>query len=86
MRDRPLDLAGGSARDPTELRPDYRMYDYGRPRELHIEKSLEAHAWLRAPQVSPKSLRTERSHRRVLLLRGTNSVTPAGLARRSRCG
>ncbi len=35
----------------------YRMYDYGRPRELHIEKSLEAvRLSTRAGKVSPKSL------------------------------
>jgi mannose-6-phosphate isomerase len=35
----------------------YRMYDYGRPRELHIEKSLEAtRLTTRAGKVSPKNL------------------------------
>ncbi len=35
----------------------YRMYDYGRPRELHIEKSLEAtHLTTRAGKVSPRTL------------------------------
>lgn len=35
----------------------YRMYDYGRPRELHIEKSLEAtRLSTRAGKVPPKSL------------------------------
>ena len=33
----------------------YRMYDYGRPRELHIEKSLEAvHLKTRAGKVAPQ--------------------------------
>ncbi len=35
----------------------YRMYDYGRPRELHIEKSLEAtRLETRAGKVAPKQL------------------------------
>lgn len=35
----------------------YRMYDYGRPRELHIEKSLEATKLVtRAGKVAPKEL------------------------------
>jgi mannose-6-phosphate isomerase len=35
----------------------YRMYDYGRPRELHIEKSLEAtRLSTRAGKIPPKSL------------------------------
>jgi mannose-6-phosphate isomerase len=35
----------------------YRMYDYGRPRELHIEKSLEAtRLTTRAGKVQPKML------------------------------
>ncbi len=35
----------------------YRMYDYGRPRELHIEKSLEAtRLSTRAGKVPPKNL------------------------------
>jgi len=35
----------------------YRMYDYGRPRELHIEKSLEAtRLTTRAGKVAPKAL------------------------------
>ena len=35
----------------------YRMYDYGRPRELHIEKSLEATRFVtRAGKVPPKPL------------------------------
>ncbi len=35
----------------------YRMYDYGRPRELHIEKSLEATKLsTRAGKVQPKAL------------------------------
>jgi mannose-6-phosphate isomerase len=35
----------------------YRMYDYGRPRELHIEKSLEAtHLVTRAGKVAAKEL------------------------------
>ena len=35
----------------------YRMYDYGRPRELHIEKSLEATKLVtRAGKVAPKKL------------------------------
>ncbi|HUV68606.1 MAG TPA: type I phosphomannose isomerase catalytic subunit [Terracidiphilus sp.] len=35
----------------------YRMYDYGRPRELHIEKSLEATRLVtRAGKVAPKKL------------------------------
>jgi mannose-6-phosphate isomerase len=35
----------------------YRMYDYGRPRELHIEKSLEAtHLVTRAGKVAPRVL------------------------------
>jgi mannose-6-phosphate isomerase len=35
----------------------YRMYDYGRPRELHIEKSLEAARLpTRAGKVTPRSL------------------------------
>ncbi len=35
----------------------YRMYDYGRPRELHIEKSLEATRLVtRAGKVPPRSL------------------------------
>jgi mannose-6-phosphate isomerase len=35
----------------------YRMYDYGRPRELHIEKSLEATKLVtRAGKVPPKEL------------------------------
>lgn len=35
----------------------YRMYDYGRPRELHIEKSLEAtRLTTRAGKVPPRSL------------------------------
>jgi mannose-6-phosphate isomerase len=35
----------------------YRMYDYGRPRELHIEKSLEAMRLVtRAGKVSPRAL------------------------------
>jgi mannose-6-phosphate isomerase len=35
----------------------YRMYDYGRPRELHIEKSLEATRLLtRAGKVQPRAL------------------------------
>ena len=35
----------------------YRMYDYGRPRELHIEKSLEAtRLTTRAGKVPPKAL------------------------------
>lgn len=35
----------------------YRMYDYGRPRELHIEKSLEATRFVtRAGKVAPRSL------------------------------
>jgi mannose-6-phosphate isomerase len=35
----------------------YRMYDYGRPRELHIEKSLEATQLVtRAGKVSPRAL------------------------------
>jgi mannose-6-phosphate isomerase len=35
----------------------YRMYDYGRPRELHIEKSLEAMRFeTRAGKVSPRVL------------------------------
>ena len=35
----------------------YRMYDYGRPRELHIEKSLEATKLVtRAGKVAPKQL------------------------------
>lgn len=35
----------------------YRMYDYGRPRELHIEKSLEAtRLETRAGKVQPKQL------------------------------
>lgn len=35
----------------------YRMYDYGRPRELHIEKSLEATKLkTRAGKVEPKTL------------------------------
>lgn len=42
----------------------YRMYDYGRPRELHIEKSLEATKLLtRAGKVAPKVL----SDRTVLI-------------------
>ena len=33
----------------------YRMYDYGRPRELHIEKSLEAlHLKTRAGKITPQ--------------------------------
>ncbi len=35
----------------------YRMYDYGRPRELHIEKSLEATKFTtRAGKVAPREL------------------------------
>jgi mannose-6-phosphate isomerase len=35
----------------------YRLYDYGRPRELHIEKSLEAaRLTTRAGKIPPKSL------------------------------
>jgi mannose-6-phosphate isomerase len=35
----------------------YRMYDYGRPRELHVEKSLEAtRLHTRAGKVEPKKL------------------------------
>jgi mannose-6-phosphate isomerase len=35
----------------------YRMYDYGRPRELHIEKSLEAtKLTTRAGKVAPRQL------------------------------
>ncbi len=35
----------------------YRMYDYGRPRELHIEKSLEATRLVtRAGKISPRPL------------------------------
>lgn len=35
----------------------YRMYDYGRPRELHIEKSLEATKLAtRAGKIAPKTL------------------------------
>lgn len=35
----------------------YRMYDYGRPRELHIQKSLEAtKLGTRAGKIAPKSL------------------------------
>ncbi len=35
----------------------YRMYDYGRPRELHIEKSLEATRLItRAGKVAPREL------------------------------
>jgi mannose-6-phosphate isomerase len=35
----------------------YRMYDYGRPRELHIEKSLEATKFeTRAGKIAPKVL------------------------------
>jgi mannose-6-phosphate isomerase len=35
----------------------YRMYDYGRPRELHIEKSLEATRFVtRAGKIAPKVL------------------------------
>lgn len=35
----------------------YRMYDYGRPRELHVEKSLEATRLVtRAGKVAPKAL------------------------------
>lgn len=35
----------------------YRMYDYGRPRELHIEKSLEAtHLATRAGKIPPRVL------------------------------
>lgn len=35
----------------------YRMYDYGRPRELHIEKSLEAtHLTTRSSKVPPRVL------------------------------
>ena len=35
----------------------YRMYDYGRPRELHIERSLEAvHLETRAGKVAPRPL------------------------------
>ena len=40
----------------------YRMYDYGRPRELHIEKSLEAtKLTTRAGKVAPR--RARRPHR-----------------------
>jgi len=36
----------------------YRMYDYGRPRELHIEKSLEATRLVtRAGKIAPRPLR-----------------------------
>uniref|UniRef100_E6PXF2 Mannose-6-phosphate isomerase n=1 Tax=mine drainage metagenome TaxID=410659 RepID=E6PXF2_9ZZZZ len=42
----------------------YRMFDYGRPRELHVEKSLEAtHLTTRAGKVAPR----EESNRTVLL-------------------
>jgi mannose-6-phosphate isomerase len=42
----------------------YRMYDYGRPRELHIEKSLEAARLVtRAGKVPPRTL----SDRTILL-------------------
>jgi mannose-6-phosphate isomerase len=42
----------------------YRMYDYGRPRELHIEKSLEATKFeTRAGKIAPKVL----SDRTVLI-------------------
>jgi len=42
----------------------YRMYDYGRPRELHIAKSLEAtHLQTRAGKVAPREL----SDRTVLI-------------------
>lgn len=42
----------------------YRMYDYGRPRELHIEKSLEAMRMkTRAGKVPPV---TENSHTRLI--------------------
>ena len=35
----------------------YRMYDYGRPRELHVQKAIEATRLVtRAGKVSPKSL------------------------------
>ena len=37
----------------------YRMFDYGRPRELHIEKSLEATRLVtRAGKVPPKEAGT----------------------------
>ncbi len=42
----------------------YRMYDYGRPREMHIEKSLEAtHLTTRAGKIPPKDL----GDRRILI-------------------
>ena len=63
----------------------YRMYDYGRPRELHIEKSLEATRLVtRAGKVAPRQL-ADRTvlHRCRVLPRGADSRvgsrTSAGL-------
>ena len=53
----------------------YRMYDYGRPRELHIEKSLEATRLVtRAGKIPPRPLADRTiSHRCGVFPRGADS-------------
>ena len=53
----------------------YRMFDYGRPRELHIEKSLEALKFeTRAGKINSKAVgRSHRFDRRGLFSRGAGS-------------
>ncbi len=64
----------------------YRMYDYGRPRELHIEKSLEAarlftHAGKIPPRILPdRTIRIDVEYFRVERIPVSGSRTSATLA------
>jgi mannose-6-phosphate isomerase len=63
----------------------YRMFDYGRPRELHIEKSLEAmrlstHAGKVEPRVLPdRTILLDENYFRIERIAITNSITGAAL-------
>ncbi len=64
----------------------YRMYDYGRPRELHIEKSLEAtRLTTRAGKVAPReegdrTLLLEEEHFRIERVRIADRMTSEELS------
>jgi mannose-6-phosphate isomerase len=64
----------------------YRMYDYGRPRELHIEKALEAvHLSTTAGKVTPKDCKDrtiliEAKHFRVEKIRVTGKLDSQSLS------
>jgi mannose-6-phosphate isomerase len=63
----------------------YRMYDYGRGRELHVEKSLEAvHLKTRAGKIAPqklgdRSLRIDAEYFRIERIAVSGSRTSEGL-------